>query len=359
MPQKIIDKWVRPEIRKLAAYHVPDARDFIKLDAMENPYTWSEQMRQDWLNRLSDVHMNRYPDPASTRLRAQIQKVFSVPEGMQVLLGNGSDELIQMICMAVARPGRVVMAPEPSFVMYRMIAQATAMDYVAISLGQDFELELDSMLAAIDKHQPAVVFLAYPNNPTGNLFDADAIVKILQAAPGLVVVDEAYSAFTSASMLSELSRFPNLLIMRTVSKMGLAGLRLGWLAGDPAWLAQFDKVRLPYNINILTQVTTEFALAHKAFLDQQTEQIKLHRAQMFSQLNRLAAVQVFPSEANFLLIRLRSHSADEVFTALKDAGILIKNMHRTGTLLENCLRVTVGRDSENQLFLDAFTNALE
>jgi histidinol-phosphate aminotransferase len=248
--------WVRPEIRALKAYAVPDATGLIKLDAMENPYTFPDNLRSEWLRVLQQVDLNRYPDPAARRLKDALRTALDIPPSMSVLLGNGSDELIQLIAMALAQPGRVVLAPVPTFVMYDMIATFTGMRFVGVPLTPDFDLDLSAMLAAIRLHRPAVIFLAYPNNPTGNLFDEGAMRQILKASDGLVVVDEAYHAFAGVSFMQHLDEYANLVVMRTLSKQGLAGLRLGILAGDSAWLDEFDKLRLPYNINSLTQAAT-------------------------------------------------------------------------------------------------------
>ncbi|NOX76847.1 MAG: histidinol-phosphate transaminase, partial [Gammaproteobacteria bacterium] len=287
--------WVCPEIRALSAYHVPSSADFIKLDAMENPYHWPEKMVDDWLAVLRDVSLNRYPDPSPASLKASLAEAMGVPAGMDVILGNGSDELIQMIALTLAQPGRVILAPEPSFVMYKMIATFTGMNYVGVPLAEGFSLDVEAMLAAIEQHQPAVVFLAYPNNPTGNLFDRAAVNAVIEASPGLVVVDEAYHAFADDSYMAELGKHDNLVVMRTVSKMGLAGLRLGLLAGPREWLAEFDKTRLPYNINVLTQVSAEFAFTHREVLDEQTQQICADRETLMSELQALDGVDAFPS----------------------------------------------------------------
>jgi len=355
--RKKIEQLVRPEIRALKAYHVPDARGLIKLDAMENPYAWPAALKQEWLEVLRDVPINRYPDPSAQALRTQLKQALAVPAGMDVLLGNGSDELIQLILMGVARPGAVVLAPAPTFVMYEMIATFVGMQFVGVPLAADFGLDLAAMRAAIMEHQPAVVFLAYPNNPTGNLFDAAAIEALLREAPGLVVVDEAYHAFAQRSFMDRLGQFDNLLVMRTLSKQGLAGLRLGILAGDPAWLAEFDKLRLPYNINSLTQASAGFALQHKEVLDEQAARLRSERARLFQALTALASVQVWPSAANFILFRT-GKPADLVFAALRQQGVLIKNLSGAGSVLANCLRVTVGTPDENSAFLAALKHIL-
>ena len=351
-----IAQWVRPEIRALAAYHVPPAGNYIKLDAMENPYHWPAAMVAEWQTRLAQVELNRYPDPSATQLKARLAEAMDVPAGMELLLGNGSDEIIQMIVMALAGPGRVVLAPEPSFVMYKMIATFVGMDYVGVPLADDFCLDREAMLAAIAKHRPAVVFLAYPNNPTGNLFDAEAVQAVLEAAPGLVVVDEAYAAFADASFMARLGEYDNLVVMRTVSKMGLAGLRLGLLAGPKAWLEEFDKLRLPYNINVLTQESADFALAHREVLDEQTRQISRDRESLFAALAAMDGITPFPSRANFILFRVEG-DADAVFASLKAQGVLIKNLNPAGGPLSGCLRVTVGTPDENAAFLQALQSA--
>jgi histidinol-phosphate aminotransferase len=350
--------WVRPEIQALKAYHVPDPGNMIKLDAMENPYRWPEALVDEWLGVLRQVELNRYPDPSARTLAERLKQVMQVPAGMQLVLGNGSDELIQMLALAVAGRERVIMAPEPTFVMYRMIAEFAGMQYASLPLADDFSLDVDAMLAAMEARQPAIVFLAYPNNPTGTLFEASAVEAVIKAAPGLVVVDEAYAPFTDATFMSRLGEFPNLLVLRTVSKMGLAGLRLGLLAGPPGWLGEIDKVRLPYNINVLTQASAEFALQHHEMLDRQTAQIRRDRAQLYTALDALEGICPYPSEANFILFKTPAGQADVLFEALKADGVLIKNLNPAGGRLEDCLRVTVGTPGENSAFLAALRKAL-
>jgi histidinol-phosphate aminotransferase len=352
---ELVARWVRPEIRELEAYHVQPAVGLIKLDAMENPYPWPESLRDAWAAVLRDTHVNRYPDPAARQVAARLRDAMQVPDGMSLLLGNGSDELIQMIALALSGPSRTVMSVEPSFVMYRMIALYAGMRYVGVPLRPtDFSLDLDGLLQAMAEHQPAVVFLAYPNNPTANLFDADAMLQVLRAAPGLVVVDEAYAPFTDASFMGRLGQFDNLVVMRTVSKMGLAGLRLGMLAGPAAWLNEFDKVRLPYNINVLTQASADFALRHGELFKEQTDEIRRERTRVATALARLRGVTVFPSEANFLLLRTPAGRAAAWFEGLRDQGVLIKKLDGTHPALSDCLRPTIGTPAENDAMIAAF-----
>jgi histidinol-phosphate aminotransferase len=350
-----IVQWIRPEIRDLSAYHVQNAAGLIKLDAMENPYTWPQALRDEWAALLSRTDVNRYPDPQAAALTARLAEAMDVPQSMRLLLGNGSDEIIQMIMMSLLGDKRCVLSVEPGFVMYRMIATFCGMDYVGVPLhAEDFSLDMPALLQAIEKHQPAAVFLAYPNNPTGNLFADSDIRQVIEAAPGLVVVDEAYAPFTDASFMSRLGEYDNLVVMRTVSKMGLAGLRLGLLAGSAEWLDEFDKVRLPYNVNVLTQISASFALAHKAVFDGQTTQIRVERERLLKAFAELPDVQVFPSQSNFILLRTAEGRAKYYFDGLKEQGVLIKNLHGAHPLLADCLRPTVGTPDENTAMLEAF-----
>ncbi|GMR19695.1 MAG: histidinol-phosphate transaminase [Gammaproteobacteria bacterium] len=351
---KRIEQLVRPEIRALKAYGVTDPQNLIKLDAMENPYPWPEDIKQQWLQTLQSVEVNRYPDPAARRLTARLRQAMALPADQAVLLGNGSDELIQIILMALATAGARVMAPDPTFVMYAMTATFVGMEFVGVPLrADDFALDRGAMLAAIAEHQPAVIFLAYPNNPTANLFAVDDVEAVIKAAPGLVVIDEAYHAFADQSFVPQLGRWDNVVVMRTLSKLGLAGLRLGLLVGDAEWLTEFDKVRLPYNINSLTQASAEMILGQQDFLLIQTTQIKQQRQRLLAAMSALPIIKVWPSDANFILFRPLQSNADDVFEGLKQAGILIKNLSHAQPALAGCLRVTVGTPEENDAFLKA------
>ncbi len=351
-------QWIKEDIQSLSAYHVPNPGEMIKLDAMENPYTWPDDMKQQWLALLADAPVNRYPDPGAEELVREIEKVMAVPQEMSSILGNGSDELIQIICMALAKKDSIVMVPEPTFVMYQMIARFTNMNYQGIPLDENFQLDMPVMLQAIQKHQPAVIFLAYPNNPTGNLFSQADVRQIIEYTPGLVVVDEAYHAFSESSFMPMLPQYDNLVVMRTVSKMGLAGLRLGLLSGPSEWIGEFDKVRLPYNINVLTQLSATFALQHHDVLDKQTQQICIDREILQKQLSKIQNVIQYPSAANFILFKIEGYDSINIFEGLKNAGVLIKRFADTSGPLKNCLRVTIGTAEENQAFIEALNKVL-
>ncbi|MDR4518049.1 MAG: histidinol-phosphate transaminase [Nitrosomonas sp.] len=340
---------IRPEVIALKAYHVPPATGMIKLDAMENPYTLPLPLQNEIAGLAQNAPINRYPDPNATDLKAALRKALAIPDTMDLMLGNGSDEIIQIIAMATARPNAALLSVEPAFVMFRMIAIFANMGYIGVSLKTDFSLDLDAILGAIEQHKPAVIFLAYPNNPTGNLFDETAILKIIQATPGIVVIDEAYHAFAGTSIIDKLEQYPNLLLMRTLSKLGLAGLRLGMLIGRQEWLSEFEKLRLPYNVSVMTQQITQTVLHHMDVLQEQADQIKIERTNLLAQLKSTNNLEIFPSDANFILFRV--NNASEIFQKLKQNRILIKNLDGTHALLDNCLRVTVGTAEENAQFL--------
>ncbi|MGZ4980163.1 MAG: histidinol-phosphate transaminase [Methylobacter sp.] len=359
MPQSdLIFSIFRKEVLAMSAYKVADATGLIKLDAMENPYSWPEDIKVKWLEALKDCPLNRYPDPEAGHLTATIKRLNQISDQFDVLLGNGSDEIIQLLLMALSSNASVL-APDPGFVMYKQLSLCLGLAYHAIPLLADsFDLDLPAMLDAIEKHQPSVIFLAYPNNPTGNLFSETSIREIIKAAKGLVVIDEAYAPFADASFIDSLGQYDNLLVMRTVSKLGLAGLRLGYIAGTPNIIEQLHKIRLPYNINSLTQISADFALSNKTLFDQQTQQICTERSVVFNQLNALNGITAYPSAANFILFRTPENRANEIFASIKQQGVLIKNLSPQEGLLADCLRVTVGKPEENAAFLAALSRSL-
>jgi histidinol-phosphate aminotransferase len=348
----------RKEVLALSAYKVADAHGLIKLDAMENPYGWPEDIKRSWLETLKECQLNRYPDPEAADLVSTLRSVYQIPGESAVLLGNGSDELIQLLLMALP-PEATVLSPDPGFVMYRQISRCLGLNYIGVPLlPGSFDLDLPALLAAVERHRPSIIFLAYPNNPTGNLFSAASIDEIIRRAPGLVVIDEAYEPFAGASFLQETGRRNKLLVMRTVSKLGLAGLRLGYMAGHPAWIEQLNKIRLPYNINILTQASARFALTHKTLFEEQTRKICDERQAVFDQLKQLDGITPYPSAANFILFRTRFGQADGIFASLQRQGVLIKNLSPQGGVLADCLRVTIGKPEENAAFMSALKKSL-
>jgi len=351
-PQSLI----REEILALSAYLVPDSRGLVKLDAMENPYPLPAPLAAELGAMLAAAPINRYPEADARTLKAAIRSALPVPADCDILLGNGSDEIIQLLAMAVARPGAVLASVEPSFVMFRMIAIFAGLRHASCVLRADFSLDVEAVLAMIERDRPALLFLATPNNPTGNAFARADIERIARATPGLLVVDEAYYAFGDSSHLELAGQLPNLLVMRTFSKLGMAGLRLGFLVGPRAWLEQFDKLRLPYNVNVLTQIAATRLLASYGELAAQADAIRADRARLASELASIPGVAVFASEANFLLFRIPR--APAVFDALRSRGVLIKNVSQAHPLLADCLRVTVGTPGENARFIAALAETV-
>ncbi|HVQ61921.1 MAG TPA: histidinol-phosphate transaminase [Burkholderiales bacterium] len=347
---------VREDVRAMKAYPVPQAEGLVKLDAMENPYGLPQALQREIAEAVSRVAINRYPDPTAPALVRRLRETMRIPPELDLMLGNGSDEIIHIIVQSVARRGAVVLAPRPTFVMFSAYAGLAGLEYVGVLLRPDFTLDTRAFLEAMARHRPAVVFIAYPNNPSGNLFDEESVARVVAAAPGLVVIDEAYHAFARKTFMTRLGEFPNLIVMRTLSKLGLAGIRLGYAVGRPEWIREFDKVRSPYNVNSLTHVVAERILAHHDVLDAQARSIADERQRLDAELRRLSRVTVFPSDANFILVRVPDAAA--VFEGMRRRGVLIKNLDTGVPLLEGCVRLTIGTPEENRRCLDAFAQSL-
>ena len=351
-----IEQVIRDEVRQMSGYHVPDARGLVKLDAMENPYRLPPELAAELGRRLAEVAINRYPVPDYSALKALVRERLGVPEGFGLILGNGSDELITLLTVAAARPGATVVAPVPAFVMYEISARLAGVRFVGVPLAPGFGLDARALLDAIERERPAIVYLAYPNNPTGNLYDDAAIEAVVRAAPGVVVIDEAYQPFAEASWMPRLAEFDHLIVMRTVSKLGLAGIRLGYMAAAPAWIDELEKVRPPYNVNVLTEAAAVFALEHLDVLDRQAAQLRADRDALLARLGRIAAVQAFPSRANFVLVRVPG--AAQAWARLRERGVLVKDVSRMHPLLADCLRLTVGTPDENEALVAALEGAV-
>ncbi|MDR7377305.1 histidinol-phosphate aminotransferase [Rhodoferax ferrireducens] len=347
---------LRPDVRAMHSYVVQDATGMVKLDAMENPHRLSPALQAELGERLGAVALNRYPDGRVDYLRQVLAAHTGLPAGYGLILGNGSDEIINLLAIACNRPGATVLAPVPGFVMYAMGAQLLGLNFVGVPLTADFELDTPAMLAAIAQHQPAIVYLAYPNNPTANLWDDAAIEQIIEAAPGLVVIDEAYQPFSSKSYLDRLARHPHVLLMRTLSKFGLAGVRLGYLIGPQALVTEIDKVRPPYNVSVLNCECALFALAHLEVFAVQAQEIRTQRAIVSAALGVLPGVKVWPSDANMLLVRVPD--AGKTFDGMKAKGVLVKNVSKMHPLLANCVRITIGTAEENERMLAAFQTSI-
>jgi histidinol-phosphate aminotransferase len=358
---------IRPEVRAMHAYVVQDAQGMVKLDAMENPHSLPLDLQAALGRRLGAVALNRYPAGRVNDLRDVLARYADLPEGFDLVLGNGSDELISLLALACAIPPDegngfkkpVVLAPLPGFVMYAMSAQLQGHDFVGVPLTADFELDEAAMLTAIAEHRPAITYLAYPNNPTANLWDDGVMGRIVEAVGaqgGLVVIDEAYQPFAARSYHDRLSQHRHLLLLRTLSKFGLAGVRIGYLMGPKDITDEIDKVRPPYNISVLNCEAALFALEHQDVFEAQAQDVCDQRALIFEALAKLPAVCAFPSDANMLLVRVPN--AQKTFDGLAAKGVLVKNVSKMHPLLSQCLRLTVGTASENRLMLTALEASL-
>ena len=350
---------LRPDVQAMHAYAIQDCTGMVKLDAMENPYQLPLALQAELGQRLGALAVNRYPGARMDELRAALARHVALPSGCALLLGNGSDELISLLALACAMPGASVLAPVPGFVMYAMSAQLQGLAFHGVPLTPDFELDEAAMLAAIAQHRPAITYLAYPNNPSANLWDDAVIERIILAVGeqgGLVVMDEAYQPFAGKSYIDRMDRHGHVLLMRTLSKFGLAGVRLGYLMGPQALIEQVDKVRPPYNVSVLNGECALFALEHEAVFAAQALAIREQRAMLFEALADFPGVRAYPSDANMILLRVPD--AQRSFNGLRQRKVLVKNVSSLHPLLANCLRLTVGTADENRLMLAALQESL-
>jgi histidinol-phosphate aminotransferase len=350
---------IRQDVQSMHAYAIQPSEGMVKLDAMENPFGLPPDVQQQLGQRLGQLAINRYPAERVNALRAALAQHADMPQGFDIMLGNGSDELISLLALACDVAGASVLAPVPGFVMYAMSAQLQGMPFHGVPLTADFELDEAAMLAAIDRHKPSIVYLAYPNNPTANLWNDETIENIVLAQGqqgGLVVMDEAYQPFASRSYIDRIQRHSHVLLMRTLSKFGLAGVRLGYMIGPKALIAEIDKVRPPYNISVLNCECALFALEHAPIFAQQAQTLREERARLQRDLAALPGVQPFPSEANMILLRVPD--ATKTFEALRARKVLVKNVSKMHPLLANCLRLTVGTPQENTQLMAALKESL-
>ena len=351
---------IRQDIQSMHGYAIQPSAGLVKLDAMENPFRLSAALQAELGARLGAVAINRYPSACVGDVVAALSRHVGLPAGCSMLLGNGSDEIITMLSMACDTPGAKVLAPVPGFVMYEMSARLQGMAFVGVPLTANFDLDEAAMLAAVAQHRPALTYIAYPNNPTANLFD-DAVIDRIVAAVGaqghgLVVFDEAYQPFSARTWMSRMAQQPHVLVMRTLSKFGLAGVRLGYLAGAKALIDEVEKVRPPYNVSVLNAEATLFALEHAGEFGRQATVLRGERERLQAALRALPGVTAFPSEANMILVRVPN--AKLAFEGMRARGVLVKNVSALHPLLANCLRLTVGTPEENPLMIDALKASL-
>jgi histidinol-phosphate aminotransferase len=347
---------IRQDIQSMHAYAVQPSAGLLKMDAMENPHRLSAPLQAQLGERLGALAFNRYPGERLDDLRTALAAYAQMPEGFGLMLGNGSDELISLIAMACDVPGASILAPLPGFVMYGMSAQLQGLKFIGVDLTPDFELDEAAMLEAIARHRPSIIYLAYPNNPTAKLWDDAVVERIVEAAPGLVVIDEAYQPFSSRSYIDRVGRHGHVLLMRTLSKFGLAGVRIGYMIGPRVLVAEIDKVRPPYNISVLNCEAALFALEHEAVFAAQAQDLREQRGELQRALAGLPGVKAWPSDANMILVRVAD--ANKAFEGMKARGVLVKNVSKMHSLLANCLRLTVGTAAENAQMLSALKASL-
>jgi histidinol-phosphate aminotransferase len=357
--QERIDRVIRQDVQSMHAYAIQPSAGLIKLDAMENPFRLPPELQRELGARLGGVAINRYPTQCVGDVIQALSRYVALPAACKLMLGNGSDELISLLALACDVPGNAILAPVPGFVMYEMSAKLQGLKFVGVPLTADFELDETAMLAAIAQHRPAITYLAYPNNPTANLFD-DAVIERIVAAvgaqDGLVVFDEAYQPFASRTWMQRMAAHEHVLVMRTLSKFGLAGVRLGYMVGAAALIDQIDKVRPPYNISVLNAEATLFALEHADEFARQAALLREERARLQRVLAQMPGVKAYPSEANMILVRVPD--SGRAFEGMKRAGVLVKHIAGMHPLLANCLRLTVGTPDENTRMVDALKASL-
>ncbi len=355
----IVQTRIRRDVQSMNAYAIQDSTGMVKLDAMENPHRLPAALQAHLGQRLGALAFNRYPDGRINDLRHALADYAQMPEGFDIMLGNGSDELITLLALACDVPDASILSPLPGFVMYATSAQLQGLKFIGVPLTADFELDEAAMLAAIDEHKPAITYLAYPNNPTANLWDDTVIENIINAVGkqgGLVVMDEAYQPFASKSYINRIAQHSHVLLMRTLSKFGLAGVRLGYMMGPKALIAEIDKVRPPYNISVLNCECALFALENQDVFKAQAHDLIAQRAMLLDALGKIPGIKCWKSDANMILIRVADST--KTFESMRAHGILVKNVSKMHPLLSNCLRLTVGAADENLLMLAALEKSL-
>ena len=340
---------VSKNVRSISPYSVPRVECSVKLDGNESPYDLDGEEKILLSKRLAELPVNRYPDPEALGVRTSLSRALDFPAD-GILIGNGSDEIIQMIVEVFGGKSGRVLVPSPTFSMYRITSLILGREVKEVALDENFDIDVESTLEMIRAEDPDIVFLATPNNPTGNSFSEEKVLEILEASPGAVVVDEAYCDFSKKSYIPHIEKYENLLILRTMSKTGFAGARLGMLFSRPQVAGEVNKARLPYNINSLSQQVMSFVLERPEIIERGVSLILSERERLRDALERIDSICVYPTDANFFLIRVPD--ADFLFTELVKNDILVRRFGEGGRLA-GCLRVTVGTREENDSLIKA------
>lgn len=343
-----IEDLVRDEIKTLKPYHVKDYPVRIKLDANESTYSLPQEFLDELLLEIRNISFNRYPDPSSLKLREVISRDLGVDKDC-LLIGNGSDELIQSIILTFGGTKERILFPVPTFAMYEILSTALGQVSVKIPLDEEWDLDMDRIKESLSEENPKIVFLSYPNNPTGNCFSEDRILEIIDLSKGIVVVDEAYHDFARKSFLDRLKDYKNLIVLRSLSKIGMAGLRVGMMIADREMIKQVAKVKLPYNVNIISQVIARFILSRKEVVEEQVALVIEERERLLNEMGQLESILSYPTDSNFILFKEKGHEK-RIWDNLLKHGILIRDLSKS-EFLADCLRVTVGQKEENTEFL--------
>jgi histidinol-phosphate aminotransferase len=341
---------VTKDIFEQSGYVASEITEAIKMDANENPFTIQEPLKRVLREKMRAVDLNRYPAAGAPELRERFAKYFGVKRNM-IMPGNGSDELIQILCMALKGRIKGVLVPVPTFSMYKIIAVNTGNRVAEVPLDKKFDLDVEAITARIKYNFPALVFLSCPNSPTGNIFSRDRIESVIKKTSGVVVIDEAYGAFSGRSLISLLKKYDNVIFLKTLSKLGMASIRLGFLIGQPDIIAQLDKVRLPYNVNSLSQVAAGFFMDNEGEFSKQIKEIIQRRDELYKGLKKIKWIRPYPSRANFIFFSC-AFDSNRIYNKLVAEGIVVKNLN-IPLLMPNCIRVTVGNKKENEAFLKA------
>jgi len=350
MRAKIAD-FVRPDLAGFEPYVAKEPPHKIRMNANENPFDMPYQIRELIKEEISRHQFNRYPDPAAMELRARLAVELRV-DANQLAIGNGSDELINYIIAAFGGGGARVIFPTPTFSMYEILAALWGAEAKAVPLSESFDISSDAILAEADADGRNIVFISFPNNPTGNCFSTQAILDVIEYSNAIVVVDEAYYEFSGKTFLPLLGDHQNLILLRTFSKaFGLAGLRVGYMIARSDIIDEIMKVKLVYNINSLSQRIALILLEHKSEMSVYIDKILQERERLARHLSEMDGITPFQSDANFILFRAEPN-AEIIFSGLLQKGILIRNLNEPG-LLRNCLRVTMGKPEENDAFISA------
>jgi histidinol-phosphate aminotransferase len=350
---------IKPAVRAQTAYTLSAPAARRKLNQNESPWDLPPALKRDILAAAEAAPWQRYPEFAPPELLAALAHRYGwTPDG--ILVGNGSNELIQATLTTTLEHGDVVVAPSPTFALYRLLTGVLGGRYRPVPLGPSFAYDVDALIEAAVRERARVVVLNSPNNPTGSALPEGAVARVLEETGALVVCDEAYQEFGGPTALPLLRTSSRLVVLRTFSKaLGLAGLRFGLALAHPAVAREIAKAKLPYNVNVVTLAAAAAALRHGEALAERTRALVEQRERLAARLSGLPALEVFPSAANFILIRCRRHPAREVFRRLLDEhGILVRDVSGTSELAQ-CLRISVGTAEDVDAVGDALAAILE